>query len=102
MAIRAGAQIVIGAHPHTLQPVRRQGAAIVAYSLGNFVFAAQSPETTTSGLLEFDLTAEGVAKANWRSARISGGRPVLDRGKPRRLPLRDGLRMEAGVNLPDL
>jgi poly-gamma-glutamate capsule biosynthesis protein CapA/YwtB (metallophosphatase superfamily) len=102
VAVRAGAQVVIGAHPHTLQPVRRQGAAIVAYSLGNFVFAAQSPQTTTTGILELDLTAEGVAKAKWRSARISSGRPVLDRSKPRRLPLRDSLRMEAGVNLPEL
>jgi poly-gamma-glutamate capsule biosynthesis protein CapA/YwtB (metallophosphatase superfamily) len=102
VAVRAGAQVVIGAHPHTLQPVRRQGGAIVAYSLGNFVFGAQSPETTTTGILELDLTAEGVAKANWRAARIEGGRPVLDKQAPRRLPLRDDLRMEAGVNLSEL
>ena len=102
MAVRAGAQVVIGAHPHTLQPIRRQGGAIVAYSLGNFVFGAQSPETTTTGILELDLTAEGVAKGNWRAARIQGGRPLLDKQAPRRLPLRDDLRMEAGVNLPEL
>jgi poly-gamma-glutamate capsule biosynthesis protein CapA/YwtB (metallophosphatase superfamily) len=102
VAVRAGAQVVIGAHPHTLQPLRRQGAAIVAYSLGNFVFDAQSPETTTTGILELDLTAEGVSRANWRAARISGGRPLLDRQRPRRVPLRDGLRMAAGVNLPEL
>jgi poly-gamma-glutamate capsule biosynthesis protein CapA/YwtB (metallophosphatase superfamily) len=102
VAVDAGAQLVIGAHPHTLQPLRRQGAAIVAYSLGNFVFDAQSPETTTTGILELDLTAEGVSRANWRAARISGGRPLLDRQRPRRVPLRDGLRMAAGVNLPEL
>jgi hypothetical protein len=102
VAVRAGAQVVIGAHPHTLQPVRRQGGAIVAYSLGNFVFAAQSPETTSTGILELDLTAEGVAKGNWRAARIQGGRPLLAKQAPRRLPMRDDLRMEAGVNLPEL
>ena len=102
VAVRAGAQVVIGAHPHTLQPVRRQGGAIVAYSLGNFVFAAQSPETTTTGILELDLTAEGVAKGNWRAARIAGSRPLLAKQAPRRLPMRDDLRMEAGVNLPEL
>jgi hypothetical protein len=102
VAVRAGAQVVIGAHPHTLQPVRRQGAAIVAYSLGNFVFGARSPETTTTGILELDLTAEGVTKGRWRAARIAGTRPVLGEGRPRRLPLRDSLRMEAGVNLPEL
>jgi Bacterial capsule synthesis protein PGA_cap len=102
VAVRAGAQVVIGAHPHTLQPVRRQGGAIVAYSLGNFVFGAQSPETTTSGILQLGLTAEGVTRASWRGARISGGRPQLDDRGPRRLPLRDGLAMQAGVNLPEL
>jgi poly-gamma-glutamate synthesis protein (capsule biosynthesis protein) len=102
VAVRAGAQVVIGAHPHTLQPVRRQGGAIVAYSLGNFVFGTRSPETSTSGILELDLTAEGVTRARWRPARISGGRPQLEGRAPRPLPLRDGVLMEAGVNLPEL
>ena len=99
VAIGAGAQVVIGAHPHTLQPVRREGGAIVAYSLGNFVFGAHSPETSTTGILELDLTAEGVTGATWRRARIAGGRPLLQRGPGRRLPLRDAVTMEAGVNL---
>jgi hypothetical protein len=90
---------VIGAHPHTLQPVRRQGGAIVAYSLGNFVFGAHSPETSSTGILQLDLTAEGVTGAGWRRARISGGRPLLERGRGHRLPLRDSVAMEAGVNL---
>jgi poly-gamma-glutamate capsule biosynthesis protein CapA/YwtB (metallophosphatase superfamily) len=102
VAVSAGAQVVIGAHPHTLQPVRRQGGAIVAYSLGNFVFDAQSPETTTTGILRLDLTAEGVARASWRPAHISGGRPLLSKQHPRRLPLRDSVAMQAGVNLPEL
>jgi poly-gamma-glutamate capsule biosynthesis protein CapA/YwtB (metallophosphatase superfamily) len=98
VAVRAGAQLVIGAHPHTLQPVRRQGAALVAYSLGNFVFGAQSTDTSTTGILEVGLTAEGVTAARWRAGRISGGRPTLAK-RPRRLPLGDDLTMETGVNL---
>jgi poly-gamma-glutamate capsule biosynthesis protein CapA/YwtB (metallophosphatase superfamily) len=99
VAVRAGAQVVIGAHPHTLQPIRRQGPAIVAYSLGNFVFGAHSPETTTTGILELGLTAEGVAEAGWHRARISGGRPMPQGKRPKRIPLRDAVAMEAGVNL---
>jgi poly-gamma-glutamate capsule biosynthesis protein CapA/YwtB (metallophosphatase superfamily) len=99
VAVRAGAQVVIGAHPHTLQPVRRQGGAIVAYSLGNFVFGAHSPETTTTGILELGLTAEGVAEADWHPARIAGGRPMPEDKRPKRIPLRDPVAMEAGVNL---
>ena len=102
VAVRAGAQVVVGAHPHTLQPVRRQGGAIVAYSLGNFVFDGQSTDTTTTGILQLDLTADGVTRASWRAAHISGGRPLLIKQRPRRLPMRDPLAMEAGVNLPEL
>jgi poly-gamma-glutamate capsule biosynthesis protein CapA/YwtB (metallophosphatase superfamily) len=99
VAVAAGAQLVIGAHPHSLQPVRRQGAALVAYSLGNFVFGAYSSDTSTTGILEVDLTAEGATAARWRAGQISGGRPELETSRPRRLPLRDELSMDTGVSL---
>jgi poly-gamma-glutamate capsule biosynthesis protein CapA/YwtB (metallophosphatase superfamily) len=98
-AADAGAQLVIGAHPHVLQPLRRQGSALVAYSLGNFVFGAVSEGTTATGILETDLTTEGVAKARWRAGEIAGGRPLLHRSRPRRLPVGDPDAMAAGVQL---
>ena len=98
-AAAAGAHLVIGAHPHVLQPLRREGAALVAYSLGNFVFGAASTETTSTGILEVDLTADGASAARWRRGRIVAGRPALDRAPPRRLPLRDPEAMAAGVSL---
>src|SRR4029079_11170844 len=40
VAFAAGADVVLGVHPHGLQPIRtRSGGRLVAYSLGNFVFA---------------------------------------------------------------
>ena len=98
-AAAAGAQLVIGAHPHVLQPLRRQGSAVVAYSLGNFVFGAISEETTATGILETDLTSEGVAAARWREGTISAGRPQLERKRPRPLPVDDPAAMNAGVTL---
>jgi poly-gamma-glutamate capsule biosynthesis protein CapA/YwtB (metallophosphatase superfamily) len=98
-AAAAGAQLVIGAHPHVLQPLRREGAALVAYSLGNFVFGAASPDTTATGILEADLSADRVAAARWRAGHIAGGRPLLDSAHPRRLPVRDQDAMAAGVRL---
>jgi poly-gamma-glutamate capsule biosynthesis protein CapA/YwtB (metallophosphatase superfamily) len=98
-AAAAGAQLVIGAHPHVLQPLRRQGSALVAYSLGNFVFGAVSDDTTATGILETDLTSEGVAAARWRPGHIAGGRPLLERSRARRLPVGDPARMAAGVQL---
>jgi poly-gamma-glutamate capsule biosynthesis protein CapA/YwtB (metallophosphatase superfamily) len=77
-AFGAGADVVLGAHPHVLQPVERSGPRkLVAWSLGNFVFAAHSPGTTSSGILLVGLASDGVRGARLRPARIEGTRPVL-------------------------
>jgi poly-gamma-glutamate capsule biosynthesis protein CapA/YwtB (metallophosphatase superfamily) len=99
IAAGAGAQLVIGAHPHVLQPLRRTGSALVAYSLGNFVFGAHSPETAATGVLHTDLSAEGVTAARWRPGEIAGGRPVLAKGRPERLPVADPDAMAIGLTL---
>lgn len=36
--VAAGADAIIGHHPHVLQGIQRKGNALVAYSLGNFLF----------------------------------------------------------------
>jgi poly-gamma-glutamate synthesis protein (capsule biosynthesis protein) len=47
-AIRAGASLVVGHHPHVVQEVQAIDGVTVAYSLGNFVFDQNfSPETST-------------------------------------------------------
>jgi poly-gamma-glutamate capsule biosynthesis protein CapA/YwtB (metallophosphatase superfamily) len=99
VAADAGAQLVIGAHPHVLQPLRRTGAALVAYSLGNFVFGAQSSDTAATGVLVTDLSAEGVTAARWRPGEISGGRPVLAKGPAERLAVDDLDATAAGLLL---
>jgi poly-gamma-glutamate synthesis protein (capsule biosynthesis protein) len=78
-ALGAGAALVLGAHPHRLQPVERTGRRVVAWSLGNFVFASYRPETQRTGILLVDLDARGVVGARLRPATIDGVRPVLDR-----------------------
>ena len=76
-ALAAGATAVIGAHPHVLQPIRRQGRKLVAFSLGNFVFGAASPVTTSTGILRLRLSADGVEGSRFLRARIEGTRPRL-------------------------
>lgn len=79
-ALASGADAVIGAHPHVLQPIeRRRGRKLVAFSLGNFVFAANSPGTTRTGILRLSLSTRGVEGARFVRAHIQGVRPVLDR-----------------------
>ena len=77
-ALAAGATAVIGAHPHVLQPIRKVGARrLVAYSLGNFVFGAGSPGTTSTGILELKLSTRGVEGSRFRRAVIGATRPRL-------------------------
>ena len=48
----AGAKAVIGAHPHVLQPIVERGGALIAYSLGNFVWHPRSGPQADTGVLE--------------------------------------------------
>jgi poly-gamma-glutamate capsule biosynthesis protein CapA/YwtB (metallophosphatase superfamily) len=76
-ALQAGADAVIGAHPHVLQPIRRSGSRVVAYSLGNFVFGASSSVTARTGILRLKLSANGVEGVRLVPAVIEGTRPRL-------------------------
>jgi poly-gamma-glutamate capsule biosynthesis protein CapA/YwtB (metallophosphatase superfamily) len=78
VALAAGATVVLGAHPHVLQPVELRGRQLVAWSLGNFVFGAASPGTTSSGVLLVGLERRGVRWSELVPARIDGFTPVPD------------------------
>ena len=74
-ALAAGATVVLGAHPHVLQPVTRDGRKLVAWSLGNFVFPSGAPQTTSTGVLLATLDAHGVTGFRLARATIHGFRP---------------------------
>ncbi len=65
---RAGATVVLGHHPHVPQGVERIGHSLIAYSLGNFYFAAHTspymkdngPHTAHSFLLLVEVGRDGV------------------------------------------
>ncbi|HWG55738.1 MAG TPA: CapA family protein [Gaiellaceae bacterium] len=94
-ALAAGASVVLGAHPHVLQPVERRGRRAVAWSLGNFVFGAASPGTTDSGILLLRLGGDGVRGVEFVPARIDGFTPVPDTSRARAAVGR--MRRDAGV-----
>lgn len=80
LALASGAQIVVGAHPHVQQPVRRIGRRrLIAYSLGNFVFGAHSSGAASTRILELGLASDGVRSVRSIPAHIVGGRPILAR-----------------------
>jgi poly-gamma-glutamate synthesis protein (capsule biosynthesis protein) len=80
LALASGADVVLGAHPHVIQPRERVGARgrkYVAWSLGNFVFTGTSAWTRTTGILKLRLGRTGVFGAKWRRAHIVNSQPQL-------------------------
>ena len=75
--LAAGAQVVLGAHPHVLgsviRPFRR---TLVAWTLGNFVFPS-SGRTSDTAILEVALDARGVRSFRLLPVTIDGFRPRL-------------------------
>ena len=56
----AGADAVVGHHPHVLQPVVVSGGKLVAFSLGNFVWEPRTGLTGETGVLQIDFDGDHV------------------------------------------
>ena len=64
-AIDAGAKIVVGHHPHVIQPVEEYGGGVIFYSLGNLVFDQfQRKETQVGRLAEVFFLGTTPVKYN--------------------------------------
>jgi poly-gamma-glutamate capsule biosynthesis protein CapA/YwtB (metallophosphatase superfamily) len=75
--LRAGAALVLGAHPHVFGPVVRPSRhTLVAWTLGNFLFPS-SGTTARSGILEVRLGTDGVEGYAKKPVTIEGFRPLL-------------------------
>jgi hypothetical protein len=56
----AGADLIVGHHPHTAQPIALLEQTVVAYSLGNFVFDQETPETREGLALRAFFDRDGL------------------------------------------
>ena len=79
--VDAGATFVAGAHPHVLQPVERVGGAVVAYSLGNFVFDQRREEASDTAVLLVTIGGAGVEAVDAVPMRIDDCRPAPAAGE---------------------
>lgn len=72
----AGADLILGAHPHVLQTFEVVGRTVVAYSLSNFIFDGRwPPATKQSAGLFVKLDKNGVAEAQVVPLQIENDRP---------------------------
>jgi len=75
--LRAGASLVLGAHPHVFgRVIRPSRHTLVAWTLGNFVFPS-SGATARTGILSVRLGRDGVEGYGKTPATIEGFRPVI-------------------------
>ncbi len=75
-AIEAGADIVLGHHPHVLQPFEAYKGGLIFYSLGNFVFDQAFGNTTESMIARIKLSLGERPEAEITPLRITDGRPA--------------------------
>ena len=82
-AIDAGADLVIGHHPHVRQPLVRYHRGLICYSLGNFVFSTTG--RGSSAMLTATLGKKGVLSARLIPLILNGPQPCLPKLRPRTL-----------------
>jgi poly-gamma-glutamate synthesis protein (capsule biosynthesis protein) len=93
--IDAGADAVVGHHPHVLQGIERYGRGVIAYSLGNFLFGGNDRDTYNTGIFEIRLGDGGAGYAfipvrieRWRASILLGADSLRMIGSMRKLSSR--------------
>ena len=77
--VEAGANLILGHHPHVLQPIETFDRTVIAYSLGNFAWHPRYGITGDTGVLEifFDgPTVEGYRFHPHILDYVGGARPI--------------------------
>lgn len=64
--VDAGADLVVGHHPHVLQEIELYSGAVIAYSLGNFLFDSILPKRRIGAILAVDYL-----DPNWCEAQVT-------------------------------
>ncbi len=77
-----GVDLILGSHPHVLQPVewldgRNGKRTCVAFSMGDFLFDTSKPNECQTGIFRFELGKGGVTRCEVLPATIVDARPVL-------------------------
>jgi poly-gamma-glutamate synthesis protein (capsule biosynthesis protein) len=86
--IDAGANLVVGSHPHVVQGFEAYHNGWIAYSLGNFIFTTSNhPATWESMLLDVTWSKESGADLKCLPLYIKWAQPRLMAGEQRQLML---------------
>lgn len=76
LAIDSGADLVLGHHPHVLQPVELREGKPIVYSLGNFLFVSPSTSTRVTAIARAHLAKDGVKRLEFVPVDTNWGVPI--------------------------
>lgn len=81
--IDAGADLIIGGHPHVLQGMERYKGKWIVYSTGNFIFTKKSsaPDTWDTAVFEAKCSKKGDCQMKLLPFRTEVGQPVPLQGE---------------------
>ena len=94
----AGADLVIGDHPHCLQQISIVKGVPVAYSLGNFWFNSKTLDT---GMIKVTLDENGLKSCQFIPCLQSGSKTVLLYGEEKKRVLDYMQSISAGVKIDE-
>ena len=89
--VDAGADVVIGHHPHVIRPVEAYKGAIIIHSLGNYVFASRTRRHKEHGARMYGLVARVI---------IVDGKPAGIELVPTWVNNAHGWKLETGESMP--
>lgn len=81
-AIEAGATLVIGHHPHVVQPCEEYHTGVICYSLGNLIFDQTAPGTNDGLVVEAEFKGFSLRRIRTHRIRIVDTVPELVIKKP--------------------
>lgn len=76
LLVDAGADLVLGHHPHVVQPVEFYQGALIAYSLGNFVFSPGGSPGFYSGILKVSFCGRAISRVEVAPVVLTNEQPV--------------------------
>ncbi|QYR20378.1 CapA family protein [Paenibacillus sp. sptzw28] len=80
--IDAGADLVIGSHPHVLQGFEMYKGKWISYSLGNYIFnVTKTDKTKDTGVLDAVCTGEGSCSLQFHPMRAALSQPAPLQGE---------------------
>lgn len=79
--IDLGVDLVIGHHPHVIQPVEYYNGGYIFYSLGNFIFDQMNVEAREGLMLKADIGRSGIQHLSLIPIVIKNMRPNIAEGE---------------------